>query len=318
MHAPTYAKGTQPLNQIPNYYGRPALKPSVYGWMVALYIFIGGLSAGLQILVTAAELTAAPDVYTVSIWGRGIALIGAFLGGILLIVDLHTKRRFYNMLRIFRATSPMSIGTYALMGFGFWSLCAFFIQLFWVGWPATLCGVLASIVGWVMTTYTASLLAATATPLWAAAPRLLAVRFASSAMATGAAAACIIASFLASDSAMVRIFGNISGVALCVELIAALLAIAIYRSKGVSSTLREPRYIMLDWVGARLIGIVSPLVLYLINDFSDLHTVLLACLASICVLAGGLLMRGGVLLTGNESARRPIDYFRFAQSESQR
>ena len=34
--------------------------------------------------------------------GRVIALAGAVLGGILLIVDLHTKRRFYNMLRIFR------------------------------------------------------------------------------------------------------------------------------------------------------------------------------------------------------------------------
>ena len=32
------------------------MKPSLYGWTVALYIFVGGLAAGLQIAVTAAQL----------------------------------------------------------------------------------------------------------------------------------------------------------------------------------------------------------------------------------------------------------------------
>ena len=30
--------------RIPTYYDRPAMKPSLYGWTVALYIFVGGLA----------------------------------------------------------------------------------------------------------------------------------------------------------------------------------------------------------------------------------------------------------------------------------
>ena len=43
---------------------------------------------------------------------------GSVVGAALLIIDLHTPTRFYNMLRIFRPTSPMSIGSYVLTSFG--------------------------------------------------------------------------------------------------------------------------------------------------------------------------------------------------------
>ena len=143
MDAATYKN----RDNIPTYYDRPAIKPSLYGWTVALYIFVGGMAAGLQIVVTAAELIAASDSSLMVLIGRGIALAGAVLGGILLIIDLHTRQRFYNMLRIFRPTSPMSIGTYALMGFGFWSLIAFVVQLFGLRLIDLICGCLAAASG---------------------------------------------------------------------------------------------------------------------------------------------------------------------------
>src|SRR3546814_15451143 len=34
------------------------------------------------------------------------------------LIDLRTPRRWYNMLRIFRPTSPMSFGSYILTAFG--------------------------------------------------------------------------------------------------------------------------------------------------------------------------------------------------------
>jgi hypothetical protein len=198
---------------IPTYYGRPAIKASPYGWLVATYIFIGALAAGLQIVVTAAELLGISGSADVSLIGRAIALGGAILGGILLVAELHTKQRFYNMLRIFRPTSPMSIGTYVLIGFGFWSLIAFLGQLFGVAPLGSVCGCLAAATGWWMTSYTAALLSATATPLWAAVPKLLAIRFASSAIATGAAAASLVALGVATGPGLVRAFGNISALA---------------------------------------------------------------------------------------------------------
>src|ERR671919_628550 len=241
MDAGTPASVTDHAGQeIPTYYGRPAIRPSLYGWIVAAYIYVGGLAAGLQIVVTPAQLLALPDSVELAFIGRAIVLALTSLGGPLLIIDLHTPQRFYNMLRIFRPTSPMSIGTYVLMGFGFWSLAAFVLQAFGLDLLALICGCLAAVIGWMMTTYAAALLAATATPLWAAAPRLLAVRYAASALATGAAAACLIA-----------------------------------------------------------LGIAPHLAF--------------ALPASVIVLAGGFLMRGLIMLAGNESARRPVDYFRFAQ-----
>ena len=151
--SPKHVPGTTPEEDIPSYYDRPALKPSLYGWTVGLYMFVGGLAAGTQILVTAIEMMAIQGSAPIVFWGRIIAFSGAFLGGILLIADLHTKQRFYNMLQIFRPTSPMSIGTYVLMSFGFWSLVSLALQ--WLGFavPATICGALASVAGWFMASF---------------------------------------------------------------------------------------------------------------------------------------------------------------------
>ena len=314
-HAKTISAKT-PDKNIPTYYERPALKPSLYGWIVALYIFVGGLAAGTQILVTAIDLLAVPGSASVILWGRIIALAGAIVGGILLIADLHTKQRFYNMLRIFRPTSPMSIGTYVLMNFGFWSLLALALQWLGINVGAVVCGVLASIAGGFMTTYTASLLAATSTPLWASAPKLLAVRFASSAMATGAAAVGLIALLSGTAPGLVDAVEFFTILALLVEWAAALSAGSVYRATGVHQPLSEPRFVLLNLIGADLFGVVIPLCFLVAVDLFSFAPTPLTWLAWILVLGGGVLMRGGMLLAGNESARRSRDYFRFAQPDT--
>jgi Polysulphide reductase, NrfD len=293
------------------YHGRPALKPSLYGWTVGLYIFAGGLAGAVQILATAADLMSLSSSRGIILSARVIALAGAIIGGILLIIELHTRQRFFNMLRIFRPTSPMSIGTYVLMNFGFWSLLALILDLFAVHSLALICGCLAAVAGWFMTTYPASLLAATSTPLWAAAPRSLAVRFASSAMATGAATLCIVALVLGSPP--VRAFGTIAIAALAVEFIASMVAQQIYRRKGINGPLRDPPLGPLHSIGIQFCGEIVPIALYLMADLSVGRPAILLLIASLLVLGGGVLMRGLMFLAGNESARRPQDYFRFAR-----
>lgn len=302
-----------PAGKIPTYYGRPAIKPSLYGWIVALYIFVGGLAAGVQIMVTAAELLAIPGSGNVSFVGRAIALALAIFGGILLIIDLHTKSRFYNMLRIFRPTSPMSIGTYALIGFGFWSLVAFIAQAVGASLIGLVCGCFAAVTGWWMASYTASLLAATATPLWAAAPKLLAVRFAASALATGAAAACLISLGVSANPGLPRAFGNLGALALFIQLVASIGSAAIYRKVGVNDPLQGWPWGPLYIAGVQLAGILAPLVLYVLANFFHGAGTTFWLIASGLALCGGLLMRAVVLLAGNASARRPEDYFSFAQ-----
>jgi hypothetical protein len=295
--------------EIPTYYGHSAVKPSLYGWTVAAYIYVGGLAAGLQIVVTAAQLLALPGSSMVSLIGRAIALAGAILGGILLIVDLHTPQRFYNMLRIFRPTSPMSIGTYVLMGFGFWSLLAFVVQCFDFEETALILGCLAAATGWWMTTYTAALQGATATPLWAGSSKLLAMRYAASAMATGAAAACLIALGSAPTARMALAFANLAALALVVDFVAAIGSSVVLRRIGVHDPIEKAPWGPLHVFGVLICGTALPFALVLLGNFFAPGAFLLS--ASILILLGGFLMRGTIMLAGNESARRPRDYFRF-------
>jgi formate-dependent nitrite reductase membrane component NrfD len=297
-------------DQPATYYGRPALKPSLYGWTVALYIFIGGLAGAAQILATAAHMTGMHQDPVVSA-GRMIALAGAVLGSILLILDLHTRQRFYNMLRIFRPTSAMSIGTYVLMNFGFWSVVALCGQFTGLGWLAALGGVIASVAGWGMMSYTAALLTATSTPLWAAAPRLLAVRFSASAMATAAAALAIVAVCSADGAVVVGPLRRIAIVALIIDLGAGVLSQHVYHNHGVAQPLR-----VWPWgpalLAGQFAGAVVPLALYQLAETDPVWSLPATVIASLCVLGGGLLLRGVILLAGNASAGRPEDYFRWA------
>ena len=104
------------------------------------------------------------------------------------------------MLRIFRKTSPMSIGTWVLMSFGTFSGALATAQFAVdhghspnraMQTAIKLLGVPAALAGMAMSTYTGALLSATSTPLWAAAPRRIAALFGASAIASGAAALTI-------------------------------------------------------------------------------------------------------------------------------
>ncbi|WP_434620766.1 hypothetical protein [Azospirillum sp. B2RO_4] len=68
-----------------------------------------------------ADLFGGPGMEQTARNARHVAMIGATLGPMLLIGDLHTPSGWYNMLRIFRRTSPMSIGSYILFSFGAFS-----------------------------------------------------------------------------------------------------------------------------------------------------------------------------------------------------
>lgn len=304
--------GAEPANEI-TYYGRPAIKPSLYGWLVAVYMFVGGLAGGAQIIATAADLIRGPAAGAVVLAGHVIALAGAILGGILLIADLHTKRRFMNMLRIFRATSPMSIGTYVLMSFGFFSLIMLVAQL--AGWPvlARAAEILAALAGLLMTVYTAALLSATATPLWASVPSLLGPRFAASSMATAAAALWLCAR-LGGEAGLLTALAILALVSLAVDLAVSIFAEWRARAAGLDAPLRRAPWGPVHGVGVQLLGTALPIVLYALGTSGrGPPTDLLCGIASWCTLAGGVLMRGTVLLAGNESARRPQDYFRFTR-----
>src|SRR5439155_1699499 len=53
--------------------------------------------------------------------GRYLPLLAPTVGAGLLVYDLHTPQRFYNMFRVAKGTSPMSIGTWILTSFSLFS-----------------------------------------------------------------------------------------------------------------------------------------------------------------------------------------------------
>ncbi|UDY24112.1 NrfD/PsrC family molybdoenzyme membrane anchor subunit [Nocardioides sp. Kera G14] len=97
-----------------SYYGRPVVKPPPWGHEVAAYLFLGGVAGGSGLIAAGAQLTKRPLLRR----NARLASMGAVgLGGIALVADLGRPDRFYNMLRTFKVTSPMSVGSWILSAY---------------------------------------------------------------------------------------------------------------------------------------------------------------------------------------------------------
>jgi len=302
----------------PTYYELPPVKASFWGELVAAYLYVGGVAGASQIVATLADITGAPGRITRN--GRLLALGGAAAGAALLVADLRTPQRWYNMLRIWRSTSPMSIGTWVLSAFAAASAAPAAAAAIGdrqtpparaLRAVARVSQLPAAAAGAAMTVYTAPLLSATSTPLWASAPRLLAVRFGSAAMATGSAALAL-ADRGPVDGASRVPLDRLTGIAAAVELGASLSGDARARALGIEAPSRDPALRLLG-TAALAVGCGIPLVCHLLNELQSRRSPALSRLAAVAALAGGYLMRSSVLRSGNESARRAQDTFALAQ-----
>ncbi len=278
-----------------SYYGRPAVKASPYRWKVALYTFLGGLAGAVQVIVTLADLISEKRHRTLIMKGRAIAAAnGALLGPALLIADLHTPQRWYNMLRIFRRTSPMSIGSYLLTAFGSFSALSLIPKI------ERVTQVPAALAGAGMASYTPALLASTATPLWSSTPRALGAEFASAAFASGAAALML----ASPEKAMERA----AGAATLAYAAATYAATREHEKKGVGRALRDGRWAAMHKAGLGL-SIALPLACFALNAIAG-RSERRSAIGAAGILAGVFLSRWALFEAGNESARSPQDYFR--------
>lgn len=292
------------------YYDRPQLKPAPFDkWLVGGYVFLAGLSGKAQLLSTVLDLTRGIAVQRDVRRGRLLALLAPSIGSILLIADLHTPKRFYNMFRIAKGTSPMSVGTWILTAFsGFSGITA--LGDYVARWRpvARITRVPAAAAGAGLGTYTASLLSATSTPLWAAAPKALAIRFAASSVATAAAALSLF-----SDRADVRRdMDAICLGALAVKLTATLAADETYARTGVDRALDSPDGRM-ETLGGTDLGTVLPIGLLGAAIMTGGRFRAVSCASAVAVLTGSLLMRVGMIGAGQVSASRPDISLRFTQ-----
>ena len=87
----------------------------MWTWEIPLYFWFGGIAAGSSFVALACDL--AGDEASAAV-ARKVALGALVPSPPLLIMDLGRPERFYNMLRIFKPRSPMSMGAWALTAFG--------------------------------------------------------------------------------------------------------------------------------------------------------------------------------------------------------
>jgi protein NrfD len=307
------------MYQGPTYYGRAQLKPSPFNnWVVGGYVFLAGLSGGAAVISAIADAVRPVGAAGAVRRGRYLAMLAPLVGPLLLIEDLRTPSRFYNMLRVAKGTSPMSIGTWILMAFSAFAglgAAAQFVsdRLGWL-WPrrvARATQVPAAVAGAGLATYTAALFAATSTPLWAAAPQSLAVRFGASSVAAAGAALS-----LAERSGRTRrALDAITVVALATELAATEASHRTYRRAGVADAL-DGTWGQVEKIGATGLGAMLPLGLHLASLALGRRAGRLSQAASLATLAGSALLRVSIMGAGDDSARRPEISFRFSQPDN--
>ena len=162
------SRGEQPMvpeAEFTSYYGKPVINRPV--WQapdIPGYLFLGGLAGGSSLLAAGAQLTGRTDLERVAKTGALAAACGSIAG---LVHDLGRPERFVNMLRTFKVTSPMSVGSWLLGGY---------VPAAAAACAATLTGRLpragaaatagAALLGPAVATYTAALISDTAVPAW--------------------------------------------------------------------------------------------------------------------------------------------------------
>ncbi len=292
------------------YYNEPQLRAAPFNnALVGSYIFLAGLSGAAQLLTTVMDATRGPGAASTTRRGRYLAMLAPTVGALCLILDLHTPQRFYNMLRLIKPTSPMSLGSWVLVGFGVTSTATAVLQFAAdrlrgsrLRGVARITQVPAALAGAFMSTYTASLLSATSTPLWAAAPKSLAVRFASSAVASAAAALGL----GERNDRSRRDLDNLAVAALAVELAATLASEHAERQVGIDDGGKQS-------AGRAAVPLVLLLTSLLLPGFLGRAV---STLGSVAALGGGLAMRVDTLTEGDTSARQSHRSLRFAQPDN--
>ncbi|WP_067176644.1 NrfD/PsrC family molybdoenzyme membrane anchor subunit [Microtetraspora niveoalba] len=181
---------TTPEADFRSYYGRPVIKQPI--WHVPhmpAYLYLGGLSGASSLTAVLATATGRPRLARTA---RITAAAGAAAGSVFLIAELGRPARFLNMLRVFKPSSPMSVGSWILAAQGGLSAAAAASDVTGilpaVGDAAALA---TAVTGPLTATYTAVLVADTAVPAWHAGYRELPFLFAGSALASAGAAAML-------------------------------------------------------------------------------------------------------------------------------
>ena len=159
----------------PTYYGRPLLKEPVWIWAVPVYFYVGGTAGAAAVLGAAAQVLDGEELRGLVRACRWVAAAGGAAGSALLVYDLGRPERFLHMLRVFRPTSPMSVGSWVLAAAASATMGSALLadRDGFLGRLGDGSAIAAAVFGMPLSGYTAVLLGNTAVPVWRAARRTL-------------------------------------------------------------------------------------------------------------------------------------------------
>jgi hypothetical protein len=166
-----------------SYYGKPIINGPVWNSPdIPGYFFTGGLAGASSAMALVADLSGRTGLAKVAKTGSAVGVFLSLLG---LVHDLGRPGRFLNMLRVFKVTSPMSVGSWLLTAYGPAATVAAGSAVTGllprIGATAT-AG--AALLGPGVSTYTAALVTDTAVPAWHDAYREMPFLFAASSAAS--------------------------------------------------------------------------------------------------------------------------------------
>jgi hypothetical protein len=281
-----------PRAEFESYYGRPVIKaPSWAAQDIAGYFFLGGLAGAGSVLAAGAHATGRTTTATAM---KVSSLAAVSLSAAALIHDLGRPSRFANMLRVFKPTSPMSVGSWLLSAYGpaagAAAVSAVTGRLPRVGATAT--GA-AALLGPAVAAYTGVLAADTAVPAWHGAHRQLPYLFAAS--ATAAAAGMALVAGPTTENAPARWAAGLAALAETAATEAAERDLGMvaetYREGRAGTLLRAARALT---VGGALTGAV----------LGGRHRSA-SVLSGLSLLAGSVCTRFGIFAAGIASAEDP-------------
>jgi formate-dependent nitrite reductase membrane component NrfD len=199
--------------EMQSYYGRPILKEPVWQPEVPCYFFTGGIAGASSVLHFAASVLGNETLARRALF---ISTAADIVSPALLVSDLGRPERAVNMFRVFKVTSPMSVGSWILVASGTVSTVAAALELVGKLRPVKAgAGLIAALLGGPLATYTGTLVADTAIPVWHEARHELPWLFGASAVSSaGAAATIAVPVDEAGPARRLAIAGSVVGLAL--------------------------------------------------------------------------------------------------------
>jgi formate-dependent nitrite reductase membrane component NrfD len=278
------------------YHGLPVLKEPVWTWEVPVYFYIGGAAGAAATIGAVLQVLDGDNSERLVRRCRDISAVGTLAGSGLLVSDLGRPERFLNMLRVFKPSSPLNLGSWILMAAGGLSAISSALTRSrgFARRVGDLAGLGAGAIGLPLSGYTAVLLAGTAVPVWKASRRSMPLLFVAS--ATGAACSLLeMGDFDRRELTAVRRLGTVA------QLSELALAKAVEKEsagpagaplqEGISGTL---------W-NASTAGTVTSLAIDTFTGKSRSGRVAAALVGTL----GSIALRFSIWLAGRASARDP-------------